>query len=225
MGSTPVLADPAAPLLSRRILVVDDQASIRGVLQVALTEAGAEVTCVADGPSALEAIAGREPELVLLDLVMPGMNGWEVLDTLIATGRARSIPVALQTSVEDFASFDRARRQGVAAFISKPFRLSEVVETCRRILYGARPLQGRAPDEPTAPAARLLDDDGALLGVGWLVDLAPHGAQVELGEPLRLGQRVILAVDGPESLRYPAEVRWITQSAVRYHHGLAIRTG
>jgi CheY-like chemotaxis protein len=219
------LADPAAqPLFSRRILVVDDQASIRGVLQVALMEAGAEVTCVADGPSALAALAGPEPELVLLDLVMPGMNGWEVLDAMIATGRARSIPVALQTSAEDFASFDRARRQGVAAFISKPFRLSEVIETCRRILGGARPLQGRSAEEP-APAARLLDDGGAVLGVGLLVDLAPHGAQVELGEPLRLGQRVILAVEGPESLRYPAEVRWITQNAVRYHHGLAIRTG
>jgi DNA-binding response OmpR family regulator len=164
------------------------------------------------------------PDLILLDLAMPAMDGWQVIDRLLASRRTSGIPVILQTSAVDFTSFERARRRGVAAFISKPFRLNEVVETCRRILEGARPLQGHpaAPDD--APALQVRDAQGSLLSLGRLLDLADRGAQAELDSPLELGQRVVLTVHeeaGPVTLE--AEVRWVTRAGDRYHHGLVLQ--
>lgn len=212
-----------APLAGRRILVVDDQPSIRGVLEVALTEAGADVWSAADGPEALETIASSTPDLILLDLAMPGMNGWQVIEELTAKPRTAAIPVVLQTSAEDFGSFERARKQGVAAFISKPFRLNEVVETCRRIFEGARPLQGRSKASDESPVARLHDDRGNLLAVGRLLDRGPRGAQVELESPLRLALRVALTVhEAAGAVTLQAEVRWVTRVGERFHHGLLI---
>ena len=215
---------PEHPLTSRKILIVDDQPSIRGVLEVALTEAGAEVWSSGDGRSALQSVGEQRPDLILLDLVMPGMNGWQVIDALKASPHSASIPVVLETSAEDFASFDRARKQGVAAFLSKPFRLSEVVETCRRVVEGARPLQGRF-EPPQAPVlVQVRDALGDLLTTGHLLDLGERGAQVDLDSPLALSQRVTLTANAPEgSLTKKAEVRWVTQVAGRFHHGLALQ--
>ncbi len=215
---------PEHPLASRRILIVDDQPSIRGVLEVALAEAGADVWSCGDGPSALQSVREHPPDLILLDLVMPGMNGWAVIDALRASPPAASVPVILETSAEDFASFDRARKQGVAAFLSKPFRLSEVVETCRRVIEGARPLQGRSelPDAPVLVQVR--DSLGDLLTTGHLLDLGTQGAQVDLDSPLALCQRVTFTANAAGgSLTKNAEVRWVTQVAGRFHHGLALR--
>lgn len=212
------------PLASRRILVVDDQPSIRGVLEVALTEAGADVWTAANGPSALQSLEHQLPDLLLLDLVMPGMNGWAVIDALRQSHRTASIPVILETSAEDFASFDRARKEGVAAFISKPFRLAEVIETCRRVAEGARPLQGKAETDARPVLVQVRDPFGDLLTTGRLLDLSPGGAQVELETALSLSQQITFTANAPEgTFVKKAEVRWVTRVGGRYHHGLALR--
>jgi CheY-like chemotaxis protein len=206
---------------------VDDQASIRGLLHVALTEAGADVSTAANGPDAIMMVGVAPPDLILLDLAMPGMTGWQVLEALKSSRKTAPIPVVLQTSAEDFASFDKARKLSVAAFVSKPFRLSEVVETCRRILGGARPLQGRP--QPTPEEARVDVTDGAerLLTSGTLMDMATRGAQVDLEKPLTVGQRVTLVVrEGAHAGKHhDAEIRWITQVDGRYQHGLRFVQG
>ena len=201
------------PLSSRRILVVDDQAQIRGLLHVALTEAGADVSTASGGADAIVMVGVSPPDLILLDLAMPGMTGWQVLEALKASRKTASIPVVLQTSAEDFASFDKARKLSVAAFVSKPFRLSEVVETCRRILGGARPLQGRAQPAPEEPRVEIRDASDKVLSAGTLMDMATRGAQVDLERPLAVAQRVTLVVhEGPHTgSHHDAEVRWITQ--------------
>lgn len=211
------------PLASRRILVVDDQPSIRGVLEVALTEAGADVWTAANGAEALEAVGSGRPDLILLDLIMPEMNGWQVIDALKSSPRTSGIPVVLQTSMEDFASFERAKKGGLSAFISKPFRLTEVVEICRRIFEGARPLQGKqAPTKEGIPV-QIRDAQGNLLTVGSLLDLSPGGAQVDLETPLRPSQAVTLTLEGQDGYsERPAEVRWVRQSGSTFHHGLLL---
>ena len=211
------------PLARRRILVVDDQASIRGVLEVALSEAGADVRTAPDGAAGIEMVRLNHPELILLDLAMPGMTGWQVLEALQGSPKTSSIPVVLQTSAEDYSSFDRARKLKVAAFLSKPFRLSEVIETCRRILEGARPLQGRVEPPTVIPEVEVRDATGAPLTRGILVDLSDVGAQVDLDRPLTVGQRVTLVIhergkDAPRT----SVVRWITKVDGRYHHGLRL---
>jgi CheY-like chemotaxis protein len=215
------------PLSSRRILVVDDQPSIRGLLHTALTEAGADVSTAAGGTDAIEMVAVSPPDLILLDLAMPGMSGWQVLEALKASRKTASIPVVLQTSAEDFASFDKARKLSVAAFVSKPFRLSEVVETCRRILGGARPLQGRPQPAPDEARVEIRDSSDKVLSAGTLMDMATRGAQVDLERPLTVAQRVTLVVhEGPHrGSHHDAEVRWITQVDGRYQHGLRFVQG
>jgi len=215
------------PLSNRRILVVDDQASIRGLLHVALTEAGADVSTASGGADAIVMVGVSPPDLILLDLAMPGMSGWQVLEALRASRKTASIPVVLQTSAEDFASFDKARKLSVAAFVSKPFRLSEVVETCRRILGGARPLQGRPQPAPDEPRVEVRDSADKVLSEGTLMDMATRGAQVDLERPLVIAQRVTLVVqEGPHmGSHHDAEVRWITQVDGRYQHGLRFVQG
>ena len=214
------------PLHARKILVVDDQSSIRGVLEAALTEAGADVWCVSDGPSALALLETADPELILLDLAMPGMNGWQVLEALSGTPRTASIPVVLETSAEDFPSFQRARRHGVAAFLSKPFRLAEVVETCRRILEGARPLQGRQEPGTATPPVQMRDAEDNLVALGWLLGIDERGAQVDLEAALDPGRRFTLVTqDGAKLTTRQAEVRWVNPVGGRFHHGLAFTSG
>lgn len=213
----------AGPLTRRRILIVDDQPSILALLEIALSEAGAEVRSAADGPAALASLEPALPDLILLDLAMPAMDGWQVIDRLMASARTAAIPVVLQTSAVDFTSFDRARRRGVAAFISKPFRLNDVVETCRRILDGARPLQGRAAEPDDAPVVQVQDSQGNLLSTGRLLEQTERGAQAELERPLELAQRVVLAIQGPDGGKtLEAEVRWVTRAGERFQHGLIV---
>ena len=211
------------PLATRRILVVDDQSSIRGLLETALSEAGADVRTAPDGAAGLEMVRLNEPDLILLDLAMPRMTGWQVLEALQASPKTASIPVVLQTSAEDYASFDRAKKLRVAAFVSKPFRLSEVIETCRRILVGARPLQGRVEPPVVIPEVEVLDAAGTQINRGTLIDLSDAGAQVDLERPLSIGQRVTLVVkaSGKDAPR-PSVVRWVTKVEGRYHHGLRV---
>lgn len=218
------MADEPQVLASRRILVVDDQSAIRRLLETGLGDVGAEVWTASEGASALQLLESLEPELILLDLSMPGVTGWQVLESLRASGRAAHVPIILQTSADDFDSFDRARRLGVAAFISKPFRLGEVVETCRRVLAGAVPLTGRSARGGGLPLVQVRDTAGTLLSTGRLLDLAPRGAQVDIDRPLTPGQLVILTVQVPEGpLECSAEVRWVTQAGGGFQHGLAIR--
>ncbi len=209
------------PLASRHILVVDDESSILEMLEAALTGAGARVTTAVDGVTAYVAIENDPPDLILLDVRMPGMDGWDLLERLAGKPRTASIPVALETCVEDFMSFDKARREGIAAFISKPFKVADVVETCRRILSGSRPLQGTAVPEDTFPSVRVRNVDGSIV-FAFLLDMDERGAQIDTSSPLPVGQTIQLVLMDPDR-ELEAEVRWVSNVAGRYQHGLVLR--
>ncbi|HEU0109130.1 MAG TPA: response regulator [Vicinamibacteria bacterium] len=215
------MAPNPTPLAARRILIVDDQESIRDILRTALTEAGAVVLEAGGGAAGVEMATRQGPDLILLDIAMPGMNGWQVLEALRSIAETASIPVVLETSSGDFPSYEQARRHSVAAFISKPFRLMDVVETCRRILAGARPLMGQAAEDAPAASVQVRDRNDRLLAVGTLVDADGGGAQIEIDAALGQGQQVVMTVlsaAGPQ--RYQAEVRWVSSDGGRFVHGL-----
>jgi CheY-like chemotaxis protein len=215
---------PGPPLASRRILVVDDQESIRTLLQSALGDAGAEVITAAGGLEGVEAARTHAPELILLDLAMPGMNGWQVLEALRETANTAQIPIVLQTSAGDYPSYEQARKHGIAAFISKPFRLGDVVETCRRTLEGARPFLGRPMGEAAPPSVQVRDARGRLLAVGTLVDADAGGAQIELESALAQGLHIALTVLGPSGPdRREAEIRWVAREDRLFVHGLRFK--
>jgi CheY-like chemotaxis protein len=111
------------------ILVVDDEKAIRELLARVLTIAGYEVDSAADGHEALERVAARRPDLILLDLMMPVLDGWSVLDRL---REQRDPPPVVVVS----AYLDRGRvvAAGAVGYLSKPFRSTDLLETCRRVL-------------------------------------------------------------------------------------------
>jgi CheY-like chemotaxis protein len=151
---------------------------------------------------------------------MPGMDGWTVLDNLGSRPETRMIPVILETIAGDLDSFEKAKRLGVAAFISKPFRLNEVVEICRRVLEGARPFQGTTAATDSKVRLEVRTPGGTLLATGSLLQREPTGALGEMAHPLTLGENVMLVF--PDGERVNAEVRWVSRIGERFCHGFML---
>jgi CheY-like chemotaxis protein len=112
-----------------RILVVDDEKDVQGYLRLVLEEAGYTVECAGDGQEALQKTAVFRPDLVVLDLMMPVMDGWEVLRWLRSGGSPP--PVVILSAL---AERRRALREGAAACLSKPFHRRELLLVCERAL-------------------------------------------------------------------------------------------
>jgi class 3 adenylate cyclase len=121
-SDTARVAIPATlPAESGNILVVDDNAENREMLSRRLQRAGHRVHVVASGPEAL-ALLQREPvDLVLLDVLMPGMNGYEVLQRLTADSALRSIPVVMISALDEMDSVVRCIELGAEDYLPKPF--------------------------------------------------------------------------------------------------------
>jgi CheY-like chemotaxis protein len=103
------------------LLVVDDDGVSRAVLQNLLEMQGHTVAVAKDGPEGLALVRERGFDLVLLDLLMPGMDGYEVVEKLKADSELRKIPVVMISSVEDMPSVVRCVKLGADDFIFKPF--------------------------------------------------------------------------------------------------------
>ena len=118
----PLLADGVrAAAYSSRILVVDDNASNRDVLERRLVREGHRVVCAANGASALELIVRQEFDLILLDLIMPEMSGFEVLRRLKAAEHTRHIPVIVISALDELDSVVRCIEAGAEDYLTKPF--------------------------------------------------------------------------------------------------------
>jgi len=110
-----------AAAYSSRILVVDDNASNRDVLERRLVREGHRVVCAANGASALELIVRQEFDLILLDLIMPEMSGFEVLRRLKAAEHTRHIPVIVISALDELDSVVRCIEAGAEDYLTKPF--------------------------------------------------------------------------------------------------------
>ncbi len=106
--------------MTRTVLVVDDDARNRKLLETLLRADGYEVQCVADGAGALAAVAARPPDAILLDLMMPGMDGFDVVRRIKADPAAAGIPVVMVTAIDDDASRARLEAAGVSEVLVKP---------------------------------------------------------------------------------------------------------
>ena len=113
------------------MLVVDDDAAIRKMLQWALEDEGFLVEVAADGPQALEALAHRRPSLMILDIGLPGLSGYEVADAVRAQVGA-DMPIVVITA--DGRAAMKARRVGAVAYFHKPFDIDDLMSAVRRSL-------------------------------------------------------------------------------------------
>lgn len=108
----------------RRVLIVDDEEEIRAAIRQILAEEGYAVETVASGEAALAAIAARAPDLILLDVNLPGVDGWQVLDELRSAAGAQT-PVVVMTAGYDIQA--QALDNGAQGYLGKPFDLEDLI--------------------------------------------------------------------------------------------------
>ena len=118
---------------SRRILIVEDEPNSVESLRFILEQAGFFVDIVADGRSALDRLREGDFQAVVLDVMLPGMNGFDVLRSIRADGRTRETPVIVLTAKGQANDRKTAEAIGASAFITKPFSNAEVVERVREL--------------------------------------------------------------------------------------------
>lgn len=118
--------------MTRRVLIVDDEPDIRLLIRVNLVAAGYEVLEAGNGREAVDLIEVQEPDLVLLDLRLPGLDGWEVLEHLKQRGVTERIPVVAISAHASPATKERADEVGFTSYVSKPFTPAELLEVVSR---------------------------------------------------------------------------------------------
>ena len=116
-----------------RILIADDYDDNRELLRLMLESAGHDVRETRDGSECLAEIARDLPDVALLDLSMPVLDGWQVLAELRRDGRTHRLPCVAVTAFASERDRERALAAGFDAFISKPFRSKDILEVIARL--------------------------------------------------------------------------------------------
>ncbi len=119
--------------MPKKILAVDDERHIVRLVEVNLQRAGYEVVTAYDGREALEKVKSENPDLVVLDVMMPYMDGFEVLKNLKAEPATAEIPVIMLTAKAQDADVFRGWQSGVDCYLTKPFNPMELLTFVKRI--------------------------------------------------------------------------------------------
>ena len=132
------MADTPAPLrddiADSRILVVDDNDQNRELIVAYLADLACTVDEAADGPEALELAGKNDYHLILLDIMMPKMSGFEVCPKLKSDPKTRDIPVIMVTALNELTDIERAVASGTDDFVSKPVNRLELLTRVRSLL-------------------------------------------------------------------------------------------
>jgi DNA-binding response OmpR family regulator len=119
------------------VLVIDDEAPIRLLCRVNLEAEGMDVIEAPDGNAGLEAARASAPDVILLDVMMPGLDGWAVADALLADERTRSIPIVFLTARADVRDRARGIDLGGLDYVTKPFNPVELANLVREAMSAA----------------------------------------------------------------------------------------
>ncbi len=131
------------PEPKRTILCIEDEPEVIELIQVMLETAGYRVVGVLGGRNALEAIRREKPDLVLLDLMMPGVDGWMIFKQMRADPELQDIPVIPVTAVDKRIDVMLALEvAGVDEYVTKPFGQRELVASIERVLHRQREKNG-----------------------------------------------------------------------------------
>ena len=115
------------------VLIVDDDGPIRNLVRQVLKRIGLDAVEARDGAEAVDMLATFAPSLVVLDLMMPKMNGWEVLEFMRREGKIDATPVIVLTAVGSQRT-ENLPELGVRAVLNKPFEIQDLIATAKRIL-------------------------------------------------------------------------------------------
>lgn len=120
--------------MKRSVLVVDDEPNIVLSLEFLLKQAGYEVRVVRSGEAAVKAVAEWVPDLVVLDVMMPTLDGYHVCETIRADPKLRSVRILMLTAKSRDVEREKALALGADDYITKPFSTRELVERVKTIL-------------------------------------------------------------------------------------------
>jgi CheY-like chemotaxis protein len=196
----------------KRVLIVEDDPMMRQLEQSILEQAGYAVDTAEDGEVAIERLRQRQPDLMLLDVLMPKVDGWGVL------AHVRTMetppPVVLVSGMHEVLP-PGDLNQYVSGYVCKPFDISQLLKTCAGAIATAPvvPAVGsrREARKTFLVETTLLSESGIPLGRGQLVQLSRGGFRVEVGVALEPGDPVRVAFKLPgrdEPLRLNGRVRW-----------------
>jgi DNA-binding response OmpR family regulator len=124
----------AGSVAAKTILVVDDDPEILGMLDIRLGKRGYHVISAADGEQALEQASKEKPSLVVLDVMMPRMNGWEVARALRQDPATQGIKIVMLTAIGAQMNEMTSPLYGVDAYLDKPFQFAELEKTIDELL-------------------------------------------------------------------------------------------
>lgn len=131
--------------MGKKILVVDDEKHIVRLVQVNLERAGYEVVTAYDGEEALQKVKQERPDLIVLDVMMPKMDGFEVMKHLKADPETKEIPVIMLTAKAQDADVFRGWKAGVDCYLTKPFNPLELLTFVKRIFESLEEMEGEEP--------------------------------------------------------------------------------
>jgi len=122
--------------MARKILVVDDEQDILLLVRITLEAEGYEVITAVNGREAVDRLVADKPDLLVTDVMMPEMDGFEVLENLKQNVETEGIPVIMLTARTDARDMFRAWDMGTSIYLTKPFRPRELVAAVKRIFPG-----------------------------------------------------------------------------------------
>src|ERR1044071_573152 len=174
------------------VLVIDDSPTITKVVQLVLTKAGYQVHTAADGEAGLDAVRTQRPALILLDFVMPRMNGYQFCRELVADQKLRDIPVVLMSAKGDQVGERFVKVMGIVDYITKPFSPEAITAVVQHTLGKYGPAGTVEEDPPSLVTGEDLaatdEDDRAQARSTALAQLRTSiievlAAQVALSDP------------------------------------------
>lgn len=119
---------------ARTVLVVEDEDDVAEILSYSLRREGFRVLTASEAAAGLAVVQSERPDVVLLDVMMPGITGWEMLERMQEDEEACRIPVIVVTVLEEPRFLEKAAKYDAAGYIQKPFRPEEVLRTVRSVL-------------------------------------------------------------------------------------------
>ena len=120
--------------MAKSILVVDDEASIAFALEHLMKAEGYDVTVARDGDMAISEATARHPDLILLDISLPGRDGYDVCQTLRAEPRNHDVKIVMMSARSRDIEIEKGLAVGADAYLTKPFSMFSIVETVQNIL-------------------------------------------------------------------------------------------
>jgi DNA-binding response OmpR family regulator len=124
-------------MMAKRVLIADDEPNIVASLEFLMEQAGYEVKVAANGQEALELAASFRPDLVLLDVMMPGKNGYEVCQSIKSDPATRAVKVIMLSAKGRDIEVAKGLELGADAYVTKPFATRDLVAQIRDMLGGA----------------------------------------------------------------------------------------